>query len=114
MHLLLDQLTETGAMGGQTLFVLNNIFARDLLRRARHRDGARRVDRAATCRTTRSSYLKAANEGIPRRDRQPEVAGRGRFRDLADIVLGPVAAAATNGASPEPAKEKKGLFGRRR
>ena len=34
VHLLMDQLTETGALGATTVFVLNNAFSRDLLKRS--------------------------------------------------------------------------------
>ena len=75
VHLLLDQLSETGALGGQTLFVLNNMFAKDLLRRSRHRDRARRLHRQRP--PLRPAVLPARGQrGHPGRHRQPEVGGR--------------------------------------
>jgi pilus assembly protein CpaE len=115
VHLLTDQLSETGAMGGQTIYVLNNTFARDLLRRTD-------IETALGATITSDlpydplAYLKAANEGVPLVIGSPKSAAATRLRDLADTVLGkvtttPVAAAA--GASAEPRKERRGLFGRR-
>ena len=112
VHLLPEQLTETGQVGATTLFVLNNAFARDLLKRATSRPPSARRS-ARTSRTTRSPTSRRSTREI-RSSAVPRSRCRGRMRNLANIVLGPVATAATNGASPEPAKEKKGLFGRRR
>ena len=116
VHLLTDQLSETGAMGGQTLYVLNNTFARDLLRRSD-------IETALGAQITSDLpydplvYLTAANEGVPLVLGSPKSAAAARLRDLADVVLGkvsaPAAAAAVGTAQPEPKKERRGLFGRR-
>jgi pilus assembly protein CpaE len=117
VHLLADQLTETGAMGGQTLFVLNNTFARDLLRRS-DIETALGAPIANDLPYDPLVYLKAANEGIPLIAGSPRSAAATRLRDLADVVLGkaaaPAAPPAERGAmQAQPKKERRGLFGRR-
>ena len=64
MHGLLDYLNEAGSLGAKATFVLNNVFARDILKRR---------DIEAALGTTISLdlpydpflYLKAVNEGVP-------------------------------------------------
>jgi pilus assembly protein CpaE len=116
VHLLLDQLTETGALGGQTVFVLNNTFARDLLRRP-DIETALGASIGSDLPYDPLAYLRAANEGIPLVTGSPKSAAAAKFRDLADVVLGkatlvPTAGASTNGTEPVK-KERRGLFGRR-
>jgi pilus assembly protein CpaE len=110
VHLLLDQLTETGAMGGQTEFVLNNAFARDLLRRAD-------IESALGARISNDLpydplvYLKAVNEGNPVVIGSPKSPPAASLRALADVVFGRVA---SEGApAREAKKERRGLFSRR-
>lgn len=106
---LLDQLSETGQLGAQTLFVLNNAFARELLRRS---------DIEAVLGTTISAdlpydsitYLKAVNEGVPVVLSAPRSVPAERLRDLADVVFG---RRSTEPVAEPPKKEKRGLFGRR-
>jgi pilus assembly protein CpaE len=110
VHLLLDQLGETGSVGAQTLFVLNNTFARDLLRRSD-------IESALGASITTDlpydpiSYLKAANEGVPVVIGSPKSAAAAKLREVADTVFGKVSSA-TKAAVPEQ-KPKRGLFGRR-
>jgi len=115
VHLLLDQLSETGALGGQTLFVLNNMFAKDLLRRS-DVETALGASIGSELPYDPLAYLRAANEGIPVVTGSPRSAATAKFRELADAVLGkaivPVAAS-TNGTEPAAKKERRGLFGRR-
>jgi pilus assembly protein CpaE len=115
VHLLVDQLTETGSMGTQTLFVLNNAFARELLRRS-DIELALGSPIATDLPYDPIVYLKAVNEGVPVTRGAPKSTPAMRLRDLADIVFGkaaPVAAPADpTGAEAKP-KEKRGLFGRR-
>lgn len=111
VHLLLDQLTETGAMGGQTQFVLNNAFARDLLKRG-DVESALGAPIAIDLPYDPIAYLKAVNEGVPLILGSPKSAAAARLRDLADLVFGKAGGAP--GTQPaEPKKEKRGLFGRR-
>ncbi|HEX5826994.1 MAG TPA: AAA family ATPase [Candidatus Limnocylindrales bacterium] len=114
VHLLLDQLTETGAMGGQTQFVLNSTFARDLLKRG-DVEVALGAQVAADLPYDPIAYLKAVNEGVPLVLGSPRSAAAARMRDLADLVFGKVnaAPAAAPAGAAEPKKERRGLFGRR-
>ena len=52
---LLDYFNEVGSIGGKSMFVLNNMFAREILKLKRHRDRARDEDLHRPARTTRSS-----------------------------------------------------------
>ena len=116
VHQLVDQLTETGSMGRQTLFVLNNAFARDLLRRSD-------IEMALGSPITADlpydpiTYLKAVNEGVPLMRGAPKSAAAVKMRDLAAIVFGKAPAskqvAAEAATNPEP-RQKRGLFGLRR
>jgi pilus assembly protein CpaE len=108
VHLLLDQLTETGAVGGTTMFVLNNAFARDLLRRS-DIESALGAKITAELPYDATVYLKAVNEGVPVILGAPKSVPAERLRALATIVFGPAESTATG--SP---KEKHSLFGRRR
>jgi pilus assembly protein CpaE len=113
VHMLLDQLTETGAVGGTTLFVLNNAFARDLLKRSD-------VESALGARISTDLpydpmvYLKAVNEGVPVILSAPRSLPAERLRVLADVVFG----GDPPPRQPEPEhkerKERRGIFGRRR
>ena len=110
VHLLLDQLTETGAVGGTTLFVLNNAFARELLKRS-DVEVALGAKIAADLPYDPIVYLKAVNEGNPVVRGAPKSLPAERLRALADIVFGKDPTATP--AVPQTPKEKRGLFGRR-
>ncbi|MEW6225015.1 MAG: AAA family ATPase [Chloroflexota bacterium] len=109
VHLLLDQLSETGAMGAATMFVLNNAFARQLLRRA-DIENALGAQITADLPYDPFVYLKAANEGVPVVRNAPKSPPAEHLRKLASIVFGGAGTAVAAG----PPKERKGLFGRRR
>jgi Flp pilus assembly CpaE family ATPase len=116
VHLLLDQLAETGAVGGTTLFVLNNAFARDLLKRA-DIEGALGAKITADLPYDPMAYLKAVNEGNPVVRSAPKSVPAERLRALAGIVFGVDRSNGAGGGSATPApapREKRGLFGRRR
>jgi len=113
VHLLLDQLSETGAVGGSTLFVLNNAFARELLRRS-DIETALGATIAAELPYDPIAYLKAVNEGVPVVVSAPKSAAAERLRALAAIVFGQTANASAAAAAAQVAKEKRGLFGRSR
>jgi len=109
VHLLLDQLAETGAVGGTTLFVLNNAFARELLRRT-DIETALGAKIAAELPYDPIAYLKAVNEGVPVVSGAPKSIPAERLRALAGLVFGEDHVATV----PKPApKEKRGRFGRR-
>jgi Flp pilus assembly protein, ATPase CpaE len=64
VHGLLDYLNETGSIGGKSTFVLNNMFAREILK-------PRDIESALGTRISSDLpydpflYLKAVNEGVP-------------------------------------------------
>ncbi len=108
VHVMFDQLSDIGAVGGSIVFVLNNAFARDLLRRS-DIETALGAKIAAELPYDPLVYLKAVNEGVPVIRGSARSAPADRMRVLADIVLGP----ATSAQSEAPARERRGLFGRR-
>jgi pilus assembly protein CpaE len=113
VHVLLEQLADTGALGGRTVFVLNNAFARDLLKRSD-------IETALGHRISADLpydpivYLKAVNEGNPVVRSAPKSPPAEKLRTLAATVFG-----AALGGTPSPTvqegekKERRGLFGRR-
>ena len=64
MHALLEYLTETGALGSKAMFVLNNAFARDILK-LRDVESALGSKVALELPYDPFIYLKAVNEGVP-------------------------------------------------
>ncbi len=118
VHLLMDRLTETGALGATTMFVLNNAFARDLLKRS-DVENALGAPLSADLPYDSIAYLKAVNEGNPVVRSAPKSMAANAMRNLANAVLGPaVAKPSVDGKGPEasekPEKQRRGLFGRRR
>jgi pilus assembly protein CpaE len=113
VHLLLDQLTETGSMGATTMFLLNNAFARDLLKRS---DIESALGALVTAELPYDPfvYLKAVNEGVPVVRSAPKSAPANHLRKLAQIVFGADRTEAAIPAATAERKEKRGLFGRRR
>ncbi len=109
VRLLLDQLSETGQLGAQTLFVLNNAFARDLLRRT-DVEAALGAKISADLPYDSIAYLKAVNEGVPVVLSAPKSAPAEGLRVLADTVFG---RKSNEPVAEPPKKEKRGLFGRR-
>ena len=109
VHVMLDQLSETGALGGSTMFVLNNAFARDLLKRG-DIETALGSKIAAELPYDPMVYLKAVNEGVPVVRGSAKSVPADRLRALADLVFGP---AAVEGHAAADRKEKRGRFGRR-
>jgi pilus assembly protein CpaE len=111
VHVLLDQLADTGALGGRTVFVLNNAFARDLLKRSD-------VETALGHRISADlpydpiAYLKAVNEGNPVVRSAGRSAPAEKLRALAVTVFGG-ALSAPSGDGEVAKKERRGLFGRR-
>jgi pilus assembly protein CpaE len=108
VHLMFDQLSDIGALGGSIVFVLNNAFARDLLKRT-DIETALGAKIAAELPYDPLVYLKAVNEGVPVIRGSARSAPAEKLRILADVVFGPVAG--VSGAASS--KEKRGLFGRR-
>lgn len=98
VHLLVEQLNETGSMGASTMFVLNNLFARDLLR-LRDIEAALGASVSADLPYDPFAYLKAVNEGVPVVRSAPKSAAADKLRQLAVAVFGPIEGA--NGTVPE-------------
>jgi pilus assembly protein CpaE len=117
VRLLMEQLTDTGAVGATTVFVLNNAFARDLLKRS-DIENALGAQISADLPYDPIAYLKAVNEGNPVVRSAPKSSAATGLRNLANIVLGPAtvkaAAESANGTEENAPKERRGLFGLRR
>jgi pilus assembly protein CpaE len=111
VHVLLDQLADAGALGGRTVFVLNNAFARDLLKRG-DIETALGHKLSADLPYDPIAYLKAVNEGVPVVRSAPKSPPAERMRALGAIVFGGLLGAAP-GAGDVARKERRGLFGRR-
>jgi pilus assembly protein CpaE len=110
VHVMFDQLSDIGAMGGSVLFVLNNAFARDLLKRS-DIETALGAKIAAELPYDPLAYLKAVNEGVPVIRGSAKSLPAEKLRAIADTVFGPAAAVAD--APVNATKERRGLFGRR-
>ena len=111
MHALLDYIGETGTVGLKSTFVLNNLFAREILK-LRDVESFLGTKMAAELPYDPFLYLKAVNEGVPIVTGAPRSIPAARLIKLSSMVFG-------GGASypvPAVALEKKsvGLFRRRR
>ncbi len=105
MHTLLDYFNEAGAIGTKALFVLNNAFAREILK-------MRDIEAALGTRIESDLpydpflYLKAVNEGVPIVLGAPRSPAAERLVRLAGTAFG------TDGFSaPEAVADRRGLFG---
>jgi len=117
VHSLLDYLTDTGSVGAKALFVLNNMFAKEILR-LRDVESALGTKISADLPYDPFLYLKAVNEGIPVVRGAPRTPPAERLLRLATVVFGEgklatTGAAATEGDGVAPARDEKkgGLFG---
>jgi pilus assembly protein CpaE len=110
MHALLEYVSETGVLGSKALFVLNNMFARDILK-LRDVESALGSKVAFELPYDPFLYLKAVNEGIPIVIGAPRSAPAERLVRLCGSAFGE-----DGFAVPTPSDEKKsgGLFRRRR
>jgi pilus assembly protein CpaE len=109
MHALLDHLGETGSLPGATTFVLNDLFARQLLR-VRDVESALGAKIELQLPYDQVLYLKAVNEGVPVVVGAPKSAPAEALRALSAKVLG-------NASSPAAASAdapRGGLLGRLR
>jgi Flp pilus assembly protein, ATPase CpaE len=110
MHALLEYLSETGAVGAKAMFVVNNVFAREILK---PRDVASALGSKVAFELPYDPflYLKAVNEGIPIVIGAPRSAAAERLVRLSASAFGQDGLAV-----PRPSDEKKsgGLFRRRR
>ena len=76
MHALLDYLSEAGSVGAKSMFVLNNLFAREILK-LRDIESALGQKITADLPYDPFIYLKAINEGVPVVLGAPKSPGRG-------------------------------------
>ena len=110
MHGLLDYLNTAGSIGGKATFVLNNMFARDILK-PRDIESALGTKIELDLPYDSFLYLKAVNEGVPIVVGAPRSPAAERLVRLSGTAFG------TDGvvipAAP-PTKKKPGLFGLRR
>lgn len=110
MHALLEYLAETGALGAKAMFVLNNAFAREILK-------LRDVESALGSKVTLELpydpfiYLKAVNEGIPVVIGASRSVATERFTRLTTTAFGRDGVGATR---PQEEQRSGGLFRRRR
>ena len=87
MHTLLDYLNEAGSVGAKATFVLNNMFAKEILK-------LRDVESALGTKVTADLpydtflYLKAVNEGVPVVQGAPRSIPAERLVSLANNVFG--------------------------
>ena len=110
MHGLLENLAEAGTISLKSRFVLNNLFARDILK-VRDVETFLGAKMAVELPYDPFLYLKAVNEGVPIVTGAPRSAPAERLVRLSEIAFG-----AAGYQLPTDTQEKKsgGLFRRRR
>jgi pilus assembly protein CpaE len=108
VHALLDYLNEAGTIGAKATFVLNNVFAREILRQ-RDIESALGTRIGAELPYDAFLYLKAVNEGVPIVLGAPHSPAAGALTKLSTRAFG------QDGFSmPEEPARKSGRFGFRR
>jgi pilus assembly protein CpaE len=110
MHAMLEYLSEAGTIGLKSSFVLNNLFAREILK-LRDVETFLGAKMAVELPYDPFLYLKAVNEGVPIVTGAPRSTPAERLTKLSDIAFG-----AGGYQMPVETQEKKsgGLFRRRR
>ncbi|MCI0344739.1 MAG: AAA family ATPase [Chloroflexi bacterium] len=107
VHALLDHFTETGSVSAKTTFVLNALYAREILKPS-DIESALGTKIAIELPYDPFLYLKAVNEGVPIVIGAPRTRPAERFERLAQVVTGE--------AVPAPVPERRAsrikLFGR--
>ncbi len=113
LHSVLDYLSETGSVSAKAMFVLNGMFAKEILK-LRDVEGALGTRIESHLPYDPFLYLKAVNEGVPIVRGAPRSAPAEALTKLATRAFGD---SGTNpGAVGQPSgdERKGGLFGRRR
>ncbi len=105
VHTLLDYLNEAGTLGTKAMFVLNNAFARDILKR-RDIEAALGTKIAFDLPYDPFVYLKAVNEGVPVVLGAPESAAARQFIRLTGAAFGQ-----EDFTEAEVPAGRRGLFG---
>jgi pilus assembly protein CpaE len=108
VHSLLDYLNEAGSVGAKTTFVLNNMFAREILK-MRDVESALGTKVSVELPYDPFLYLKAVNEGVPVVNGAPRSQAADRLTRLVTVTLGDDEANGLFGR-----KERRGLLGLRR
>jgi pilus assembly protein CpaE len=107
VHALLDHFTETGSVSAKTTFVLNGIYAREILRQS-DIESALGTKIALELPYDPFLYLKAVNEGVPIVIGAAKTRPAERFERLAQLVTGEAGPV----AEPERRASRIKLFGR--
>jgi pilus assembly protein CpaE len=112
---LVDYFTEIGGIADKLSFVINNMFAREILR-LRDVESALGTNVTAELPYDPFLYLKAVNEGVPVVIGAPRSAAADRLTRLTDSIFGaqPVPALQPGVAPapvPEPQRRQRGLSG---
>ena len=111
MHALLEYLSETGSVGLKSMFVLNNLFAREILK-LRDVESSLGSKVAFELPYDPFLYLKAVNEGIPIVIGAPRSAPAERLTRLSTVAFGEDGY--TQAAAAAADKKSGGLFRRRK
>jgi pilus assembly protein CpaE len=109
MHGLLEYLNEAGSVAAKSTFVLNNQFAREILK-PRDVETSLGSQIAAELPYDPFIYLKAANEGVPVVIGAPRSVAAERFEKLATAAFGSDGVVVPEGGE----QKRRGLFGRRK
>jgi pilus assembly protein CpaE len=114
VHVLIDYLNETSSIVSKTSFILNNLFAREILKR-RDVESGLGAKIALDLPYDPFLYQKAVNEGIPLVRGAARTAIAERFAQIAALAFDDHGAPVRVGG-PAPVEERKsgGRFGRRR
>ena len=115
VHLLIDYFNEIGSIVAKTSFILNNVFAREILK-------LRDVESGLGARIALDLpydpflYQKAVNEGIPLVRGAARTVLAERFAQIASLAFGGQGTPIVVGAPVTHVDDRKqtGLFGRRR
>jgi pilus assembly protein CpaE len=102
---MLDYLGEIGSLMSKASFVLNNVFAKELLRSS-DIEGALGTKIAHELPYDPLVYLKAVNEGVPVLTGAPKSSAADRLAKIAGAALGP-----DKPMAPAPAVERRRGFG---
>jgi len=109
VHALLEYLSEVGAVSLKTTFVLNNVFAREILK-PRDVENFLGTKMSVDLPYDPFLYLKASNEGVPIVTGAPRSVPAERFIKLSATAFGEEGSFVPTGAE----ERKSGLFRRRR
>lgn len=109
MSLLMAFLAETTPLQSRSVIVVNHVFPKELLK-TRDIENLLRTKPAAEIPYTEVEMIRSVNEGVPLVIGRPASPATASLRQVARAVIG----AERPTATPERAKERRRLFGRRR